>query len=126
MAHHYHPSHSHIHHPHSHLHHDKPVASEFTFDERSNRSMSITGVVLTSIGAVLFILSILGFVEVIIYDIAIPFLIVSVCLVALGLQFFLSALSDKKQAASMVKCLYCGAYNDREDKVCYKCGKNLR
>ena len=123
MAHHHHSGHHHYHHHHH--HHDKPVASEFTFDEKSNRSMFITGVVLLSIGTVLLTLSILGFVEVIIYGIAIPFLIVSVCLFALGIQFTISALSDKKKAASMVKCSDCGAYNKKEDTVCYKCGKTL-
>ena len=111
-------------HPNRH-NHGKPVASEFTFDEKSNRSMFTTGVVLSSIGAVLLTLSILGFVEVLTYRIAIPFLIASVCLLALGLQLFFSALSFKKQAASMLKCPNCGAYNKKEDTVCYKCEKNL-
>ena len=125
MAHHHHHSHSHIHHPNSHLHHDKPVATEFTYDEKSNRSMFITGAVLSSVGAVLFTLSILGFVEVILYDIAIPFLIVSVCSLALGLQFLISSLSDKKKVAKMIKCPDCGAYNNDEDIACYKCGKSF-
>ena len=119
---HYHTTHPR--HP-GHLHSDMPRHSEFTYDEKSNRSMFVTGVVLSSIGAVLLTLSILGFVEVITYNIAIPFLIASVCLLALGLQLFLSALSSKKQAASMVKCPNCGAYNKKEDTVCYKCEKNL-
>ena len=126
MAHHHHHHHNHGHcyrHFHTHHHHSKPVSSEFTYDEKSNRSMFIIGVVLSSIGAVLLTLSILGFVEVIIYAIAIPFLIVSVCHFALGLQFLLSALSDKKKASKMVKCPDCGAYNNKEDTVCYKCGK---
>ena len=104
MAHHHHSGHSHIHHFHHHHHHSKPVKTEFTYDEKSNRSMLITGVVLLSLGAVLLTLSILGFVEVIIYAIAIPFLIVSVCLFALGLQFLISALSDKNKASKMIKC----------------------
>ena len=121
MSHHNHSSHFH----HHHHHHDKPVASKFTYDEKSNRVMLIIGVVLLFLGAVLLTLSILGFVEVIIYTIAIPFLIVSVCLFALGLQFLLSALSDKKKASEMIKCPYCGAYNNKEDTACYKCGNSL-
>ena len=126
MAHHHHSGHFHVHHNPKHPigHHDHG-SREFIYDEKSNRSMFITGVVLLPLGAVLLTLSILGFVEVIIYGIALPFLIVSVCLFALGLQFFLSALSSKKQAASMVKCPDCGAYNQKEDAACYKCGKTL-
>ena len=114
----------HHHHHHHHNHHHSP-RTYIIYTEKSNRIQQIIGIVFLAVAAVMFVFSILGFVEVLNYDIAIPFLIVGVVLAVFGVQVLLSALSDKKAVTGMTQCPDCGVYNKNDVKVCGKCGKTF-